>query len=238
MQNQQPGQPAGPANAQPEPVTPSPEPVTPPSEPVTPPSEPVTPPSEPGTPPSEPGTQPSEPGMPPLHAEQFPVPVEDPFEQQLAIAKASLAEMQEATQLAEAELDNIRRRVLDDVERARKYAIESFAETVLPVKDSLETALQVETPSAESAKEGVELTLRQLASAFAKNQLQEIDPAPGERLDPARHKAISVVPGAPADANTVAGVLQKGYMIGDRLLRPALVTVGPERGGENADAAP
>ena len=94
----------------------------------------------------------------------------------------------------------------------------------MPVKDSLEMALKVETPSIESLKEGVEMTLKQLASAFEKNRLLEINPEPGEKLDPMKHQAISMVP-AEQEANTVVTVLQKGYMIADRLLRPALVIV-------------
>jgi molecular chaperone GrpE len=95
---------------------------------------------------------------------------------------------------------------------------------MVPVKDSLEMALKVETPSIESLKEGVEMTLKQLASAFEKNRLLEINPEPGEKLDPMKHQAISMVP-AEQEANTVVTVLQKGYMIADRLLRPALVIV-------------
>jgi molecular chaperone GrpE len=88
----------------------------------------------------------------------------------------------------------------------------------------LETALQIETPSVESLKEGVEITLKQLSSAFEKNKLLEINPKPGDKLDPMKHQAISMVPAA-QEANTIVTVLQKGYMIADRLLRPALVTV-------------
>jgi molecular chaperone GrpE len=95
---------------------------------------------------------------------------------------------------------------------------------MVTVKDSLEMALKVETPSIESLKEGVEMTLKQLASAFEKNRLLEINPEPGEKLDPMKHQAISMVP-AEQEANTVVTVLQKGYMIADRLLRPALVIV-------------
>ncbi len=122
----------------------------------------------------------------------------------------------------------MRRRAQEDIARAHKFAIENFAEAMVPVKDSLEMALKVETPSIESLKEGVDMTLKQLASAFEKNRLLEINPQPGDKLDPMKHQAISMVP-AEQDANTIVNVLQKGYMIADRLLRPALVTVSQEK---------
>jgi molecular chaperone GrpE len=95
---------------------------------------------------------------------------------------------------------------------------------MIPVKDSLEMALKIETVSVEALKEGTEVTLRQLSNAFEKNRLLEINPVRGDKLDPAKHQAVSMVP-ADQDANTVVEVLQKGYTIADRLLRPALVTV-------------
>ncbi|AKU23684.1 MULTISPECIES: nucleotide exchange factor GrpE [unclassified Massilia] len=145
------------------------------------------------------------------------------LEEQLASAEARIAEMQDAFMRAKAEADNIRRRAQEDVAKAHKFAVESFAEAMVPVKDSLEMALKVEAPTLESLKEGVEMTLKQLNSAFEKNRLIEIMPAQGEKLDPNRHQAVAVVP-ADQEANTVVAVLQKGYMIADRLLRPAIVT--------------
>lgn len=146
------------------------------------------------------------------------------LEEQLANAIAKAAEMQDAFLRAKADAENIRRRAQEDISRAHKYAVEGFAEAMVPVKDSLETALQIETPSIESLKQGVEMTLKQLISAFEKNKLLEIHPKPGDKLDPMKHQAISMVP-AEQEANTIVTVLQKGYMIADRLLRPALVTV-------------
>lgn len=146
------------------------------------------------------------------------------LEEQLLAAQAKLAEMQDAFLRAKAEAENIRRRAQDDISRAHKFAIEGFAESLLAVKDSLEMALKIATPSVESLKEGVEMTLKQLSSAFEKNKLLEIHPQAGEKLDPMKHQAISAVP-AEQEANTVVVVLQKGYTISDRLLRPALVTV-------------
>lgn len=143
---------------------------------------------------------------------------------QLAEAQARIAEMHDAFLRAKAEGDNIRRRAQEDIAKAHKFAVESFAEALLPVKDSLEMALKVDTPSVESLKEGVEMTLKQLNAAFEKNRLIEVNPLQGEKLDPMRHQAISMVP-AEQEANTIVSVLQKGYMISERLLRPALVTV-------------
>jgi molecular chaperone GrpE len=143
---------------------------------------------------------------------------------QLAEAQAKLTEMQDAYLRAKAEADNTRRRAQEDIAKAHKFAIESFAESLLPVKDSLEMALKVETPSIESLKEGVDMTLKQLVAAFDKHRLIEVNPQQGEKLDPMKHQAISMVP-AEQEANTIVAVLQKGYMISDRLLRPALVTV-------------
>jgi molecular chaperone GrpE len=143
---------------------------------------------------------------------------------QLAEAQAKLTEMQDAYLRAKAEADNTRRRAQEDIAKAHKFAIESFAESLLPVKDSLEMALKVETPSIESLKEGVDMTLKQLVAAFDKHRLIEVNPQQGEKLDPMKHQAISMVP-AEQEANTIVTVLQKGYMISDRLLRPALVTV-------------
>lgn len=144
--------------------------------------------------------------------------------QRLAEAEAKAVEMQDAFLRAKAEAENIRRRAQEDISKAHKFAVESFAEALLPVKDSLEMALKIETPSLESLKEGVEMTLKQLSAAFEKNRLVEVNPQPGEKLDPMRHQAISMV-AADQEANTIVTVLQKGYMISDRLLRPALVTV-------------
>ena len=145
------------------------------------------------------------------------------LEQQLAETEAKLAEMHDAFMRARAEGENIRRRAQEDVAKAHKFAVESFAEALVPVKDSLEMALKVESPTLDSLKEGVEMTLKQLSAAFERNRLLEILPAQGEKLDPNKHQAVAVVP-SDQEANTVVTVLQKGYMIADRLLRPAIVT--------------
>lgn len=141
---------------------------------------------------------------------------------------AKHAEVSDAYLRAKAEGENIRRRAEEEVSKARKFAVESFADSMLPVRDSLEAALashaaKPDTP-VETVLEGVEITLRQLTAALERNKVIEINPAAGEKFDPALHQAISMVP-ADQEANTVVGVLQKGYSIAERILRPALVTV-------------
>jgi molecular chaperone GrpE len=114
-------------------------------------------------------------------------PAEPTLEEQLASTEARLAEMRDAFMRAKADGENIRRRAQEDVAKAHKFAVESFAEAMVPVKDSLEMALSVDTPSIDSLKEGVEMTLKQLSSAFEKNRLLEILPQQGEKLDPMKH---------------------------------------------------
>ncbi|MFZ6640189.1 nucleotide exchange factor GrpE [Undibacterium sp. TC4M20W] len=157
-------------------------------------------------------------------AAQAAAPVQDTAEQVIAKLEAKVQELQDSFMRAKAEGENIRRRAQEDISKAHKFAIEGFAEAMVPVKDSLEMALKIDTPSIEALKEGVEMTLKQLSSAFEKNRLTEVNPVQGDKLDPMKHQAISMVP-AEQEANTVVTVLQKGYSIADRLLRPALVTV-------------
>lgn len=146
-------------------------------------------------------------------------------EQQLDEALARANENYDLYLRAKADADNVRRRSVEDVAKAHKFAIESFAEALLPVVDSLEKALETSTATAGQMREGSELTLRQLRAAFEKNALAEINPA-GQKFDPHFHQAISSVPAtAEAPANHVATVLQKGWSIADRVLRPALVIV-------------
>jgi molecular chaperone GrpE len=146
------------------------------------------------------------------------------FEQQLADLQAKLAEMSDAYLRAKAETENVRRRADEETAKARKFAVDSFAESLLPVKDSLEAAIAIPAATPEQLLEGVHATLRLLGAALERNKVREINPAPGTRFDPHQHQAISVVP-AEQEANTVVAVLQKGYHIADRVLRPALVTV-------------
>jgi len=145
------------------------------------------------------------------------------IEDQLLAAEAKAQEHHDAWLRAKAETENIRKRGQEDVAKAHKYAVESFAESLLPVKDSLEAALAVENATPEALKSGVELTLKQLTAVFDKSALKEINPA-GEKFDPHRHQAISMLP-SDKEPNTVINVLQKGYLLHDRVVRPALVTV-------------
>ena len=148
----------------------------------------------------------------------------------LAAAQARAEENHGLYLRALAEMENVRRRTQDDVARAHKFAIESFAESLVPVFDSLEKALQDESSTAAALREGVQITLRQLRAAFERGRLTELNPV-GEKFDPHRHQAISAVPGdGSVPANHVAAVLQKGWMIADRVLRPALVSVSKGAG--------
>ena len=141
-----------------------------------------------------------------------------------ALLKAKVAELQDNTLRAQADVQNARRRAEDDVSKARKFAVEAFAESLLPVADSLSAGLAIENATPEQIREGAQATLRQLTAALERNKVIAIEPPAGEKFDPHKHQAISMVP-SEQDANTVVSVLQKGYTIADRVLRPALVTV-------------
>jgi molecular chaperone GrpE len=149
--------------------------------------------------------------------------VEMTAEEKIAELEAQIAEQQAAVLYAKAEGENIRRRALEDIDKARKFALEKFAGELLAVKDSMDAALNVDNATVESYKNGVELTAKQLLSVFEKFNIAEINPA-GEKFDPNKHQAISAVE-ADAEPNTVVQVLQKGYTLNDRVLRPALVMV-------------
>jgi molecular chaperone GrpE len=145
-------------------------------------------------------------------------------EEQIAQLQAQLAGAQDGLLRAKAETENVRRRADEEVSKARKFAVESFADSMLPVKDSLEAAVAMPDAPLEKVLEGVHATLRQLQQALERNKVMQINPPAGTKFDPHQHQAISMVP-ADQDANTVVAVLQKGYLIADRVLRPALVTV-------------
>jgi molecular chaperone GrpE len=146
----------------------------------------------------------------------------------LKAAEAKIQELSDAWLRAKAETENVRKRAQTDVAAAHKFAAENFAEALLPVRDSLEAALASSDGQMESLKKGVELTLRQLDAAFDKASVRELAPA-GEKFNPNHHQAISMID-ADAEPNTVVNVLQKGYLLHDRVLRPALVTVAKPRG--------
>ena len=138
--------------------------------------------------------------------------------------KAKNADLADQYLRAKAEAQNAMRRAEDEIAKARKFAVEGFADSLLPVLDSLEAGLSVQEASVQQIREGAEATLKQLQSALSRNKVVAIAPAAGEKFDPTQHQAISMVP-AEQPANTVVAVLQKGYLIAERVLRPALVTV-------------
>ncbi len=149
-------------------------------------------------------------------------------EERLAELEAKHASVSDAYLRAKADAENTRRRAEEEMSKARKFAVESFAESLLPVRDSLEAAITLQgsdTPATpEQMLEGVHATLRQLNAVLERNKVVPIDPPVGTKFDPHQHQAISMVP-SDAEANTVVTVLQKGFLIADRVLRPALVTV-------------
>jgi molecular chaperone GrpE len=142
----------------------------------------------------------------------------------LAEAHAKIDEQREATLRALADAENARKRALAESASAQKFALERFLETLLPVVDSLEAALGASEATPETLRSGVELTLKQLRAALEKASVAEIAPAPGERFDPNHHQAMAAVE-SDAEPNTVVAVLQKGWRLHERVLRPALVTV-------------
>lgn len=149
--------------------------------------------------------------------------IEQTPEARIAELEAQLAEQQAAVLYAKAEGENIRRRAADDIDKARKYALEKFSGELLAVKDSLDAALGVANATVESYKDGVELTSKQLLNVFEKFNIAEVNPV-GEKFDPNKHQAISAIE-AEGEPNTVHSVLQKGYTLNERVLRPALVMV-------------
>jgi molecular chaperone GrpE len=149
---------------------------------------------------------------------------ETPAEAQVSELQAQVTTLNDAFLRAKAEAENIRRRAEEDMAKARKFAVESFAESLLPVMDSLQAAVAQPEGNPVQTLEGVHATLRQLQSALERNKVVEIAPPAGTKFDPHQHQAISVVP-ADQEPNTVVAVLQKGYLIAERVLRPALVTV-------------
>ena len=145
-------------------------------------------------------------------------------EELLRQAELRAAEHQDAWLHAKAEVDNARRRAADEVDKARKFALEKFATELLAVRDSLEAAMATgDAATLESIRSGVEITLKLLSGVFDKHAINEINPL-GMKFDPNCHQAISMVE-AEGEANTVASVLQKGYLLNERVIRPAMVMV-------------
>jgi molecular chaperone GrpE len=146
----------------------------------------------------------------------------------LTALQAKNAELAEQFLRAQADVQNTRRRAEEEMSKARKFAVESFAESLLAVADSLEAGLAIKDATPQQIREGAQATLSQLKSVLERNKVIEVNPAPGAKFDPHQHQAISVVPmptGSSQEPNTVVNVLQKGYLIAERVLRPALVTV-------------
>jgi molecular chaperone GrpE len=157
---------------------------------------------------------------------------------ELARAKAEIADLKDQFLRACAETENVRKRADNDLVAARRYAIESFARELLHVKDSLELARAVDLSGGDQdlvarMSEGLDLTLKQLDQAFAKISIRAIDPAPGERLDPERHQAMTTQEAHDVPPNHIVSVIQKGYLLYDRLLRPAMVVVARAPAGED-----
>lgn len=157
-------------------------------------------------------------------------PTVETVAEQAAAPEARIAELEALLEEAKAQVlyvkaegENIRRRAMDDIDKARKFALEKFSNELLAVKDSLDAALKIEATEVQSYKEGVDLTAKQLASVFEKFNIVEINPV-GEKFDPNKHQAISMLENS-GEPNTVISVLQKGYTLNDRVLRPALVMV-------------
>jgi molecular chaperone GrpE len=177
------------------------------------------------TTPADPDNKPADPadaeGQTPANND---VTAETSIEVQLSELQSELVASNDAYLRAKAEVENVRRRADEEVSKARKFAVDSFAESMLPVADSLQAALAQPEAAADKMLEGVHATLRQLTAALERHKVIEINPPAGTKFDPHQHQAISVVP-AEQEANTVVAVLQKGYLIVDRVLRPALVTV-------------
>ena len=145
------------------------------------------------------------------------------LDESLRQAELKAEEHHDAWLRAKAETENVRRRAQEDISKAAKFAAEKFAGAMLPVKDSLEAALGTDNQTVEKLREGVELTLKQLVSAFEGANLTEENPV-GQKFDPNKHQAIGALE-SETEPNTVITVLQKGYLLNDRVVRPALVMV-------------
>jgi len=162
--------------------------------------------------------------------DQQPTASQTSTEQAAATPETRITELEAALEEAKANVlyikaegENIRRRAMEDIDKARKFALEKFSNELLAVKDSLDAALLIEATDVQSYKDGVELTAKQLASVFDKFNIEEINPV-GEKFDPNKHQAISMLENS-GEPNTVINVLQKGYTLNERVLRPALVMV-------------
>ena len=183
-------------------------------------------------------SQDSRPGETPFETDAPPADAADAaqdLESLLHKAETEAAELKDAWLRARADTENVRRQAQADLQRATKFAIEKFATDLLPVKDALEQALAARNVTAETLRSGTELTLKNLESAFSRANVQEIDPL-GEKFDPHRHQAVQMVD-SDQPANTVVSVYQKGYVLNDRVLRPAMVAVARQTGDGSGSGA-
>jgi molecular chaperone GrpE len=149
---------------------------------------------------------------------------DDSLEAKLARAEAKAAENWDHFVRTKAEMDNLRRRNAKDVENAHKYGTEKLVNQLLPVVDGMELGLAVDGASAESLREGMELTMKMMQKMMENLGIEEINPI-NEKFNPEKHQAMSLQPSADVEPNTVIAVMQKGYTLNDRLLRPAMVMV-------------
>ena len=161
------------------------------------------------------------------NSQQLETPIEESSVQtsddRIAELEAALEEAKASVLYTKAEGENIRRRANDDIDKARKFALEKFSGELLAVKDSLDAAVLIEAADVQSYKDGIQITIKQLASVFEKFNIAEVNPV-GEKFDPNKHQAISMLDNS-GEPNTVTSVLQKGYTLNERVLRPALVMV-------------
>jgi molecular chaperone GrpE len=153
-------------------------------------------------------------------------PGEGGLEEALAAAEQDLAKHRDAMLRMQAEMENLRKRLARDAERTRKFALERIMKDLLQVRDSMERGLEMadESATVESLREGQELTLKMLAKVLQEHDLEAIEPL-GQPFDPEWHEAMTVLPSDEVEENTVLEVLQKGYRLHDRLIRPAMVVV-------------
>jgi len=150
---------------------------------------------------------------------------EKPEEDQMAVLEKKVSELKDLYVRAQAELQNAQKRSLEEVKKARDYAISSFAKDIIVVKDYLEMALKDQSGNFETLKVGVDLTLKQLVQVFERHFIKEVCPNKSDKLDPNLHQAMNTVEEEGAESNTIVSVMQKGYILNERVLRPAMVTV-------------
>lgn len=146
-------------------------------------------------------------------------------EDKIAELEAKIAELKDLYVRSQAEIQNVQRRSVEDIKKARDFAFSSFAKDVVVVRDYLEMALADTTGSVETIKTGVDLTLKQLVQIFERNAIKEVTPNSGDKLDPHLHQAMNSIEVEGQEANTIVNVMQKGYILNSRVLRPAMVVV-------------